>query len=58
MRNNIALDANIIVSAVLFTGANPRKTLDKASDQGQIIVSIPSMETLKVAKISIIISMT
>jgi putative PIN family toxin of toxin-antitoxin system len=47
MRNNIVLDANIIVSAVLFTGANPRKALDKASDQGQIIVSIPVIEELR-----------
>ena len=40
------IDANVLVSAVLFKNSKPRKAFDKALDRGEIIISIPVLSEL------------
>ena len=40
------IDANVLVSAVLFKNSKPRKAFDKALDHGEIIISIPVLSEL------------
>ena len=35
----LVVDSNVVVSAVLLPGSTPRKALDKALDDGQLLIS-------------------
>jgi len=38
-----AFDTNVIVSAVLLADSVPRRALDKALDEGKILISVPTL---------------
>ena len=38
-----AFDTDVIVSAVLLVGSVPRRAFDKALDEGEILISVPTL---------------
>lgn len=41
IKNRFVIDANVIVSALLFKNSKPRQVFDKALDNGDILLSLP-----------------